>query len=433
MGEGVLTSGFHRAAGTLVCEAVSLTGIAAEVGTPTYVYSASSVRHAYARLAGALTGLPVQIHYAVKANSSLAVLAVLRECGAGVDVVSAGEMHRARLAGFTGAQIVFAGVGKTRREMEQALDIGVQCFNVESEEELELLSLVAQSRGVTAPVSLRINPGVRNVTAAHAYIATGEEGTKFGIPATHGLAAAQRAASLDGIELVGLDMHIGSQIGEVEAFADAQRRLRALLDEIRGAGITTICAVDVGGGFPIAYNDDEPVADLAAFAQVLRDTFGDAGVDLIVEPGRFLVADAGVLLTQVLFRKTSAHKQFMIVDAAMNDLLRPSLYEAHHVIEPVLPTTAGLETVDVVGPVCESGDFLALDRTMPDVGAGTLLAVRTAGAYGYVMSSTYNSRPRAAEVLVDGDRWAVVTARESLDDLVRLERIAPDWRHDRCE
>ncbi len=430
MGEGVLMSGFHRRDGTLVCEDASLTGIAAAVGTPTYVYSAGSVRSAYARLATALAGLPVHIHYAVKANSSLALLALLRECGAGVDVVSAGEMHRAHLAGFTGSQIVFAGVGKTRREMAQALDLGVHCFNVESEEELELLSLVALERGVTAPVSLRINPGVGNVTAAHAYIATGEEGTKFGIPATRGLAAAQRAAALDGIDLIGLDMHIGSQIGEVEAFADAQRRLRALLDEIRAAGITSVRAVDVGGGFPIAYTEREPDADLAAFAGVLRTTFGDAGVDLIVEPGRFLVADAGVLLTEVLFRKSSGPKHFMIVDAAMNDLLRPSLYEAHHAIEPVLPTAAAVRTVDVVGPVCESGDFLALDRDMPDVGAGTLLAVRTAGAYGYVMSSTYNSRPRAAEVLVDGDRWAVVTARETLDDLIRLERIAPDWRHD---
>ncbi len=428
MGEGVLTTGFWRRDGVLVCEDVPLTTIANAVGTPTYVYSSASIRAAYARLATALHGLPVHIHYAMKASSNLAVLRVVRSCGAGVDVVSAGELHRARLAGFEGHDIVFAGVGKTRTDLEYALDVGVQCVNVESEAELEVLSDVAMARGCVAPVSLRINPGVVNVTAGHAYIATGEEGTKFGIPITRGIAAAQRAASLPGIELVGLDMHIGSQIAEVEAFADAQLRLRALLDAIRAEGITTVRSVDVGGGFPIAYNDTEPSADLAGFARVLHDAFGDAGVHLIVEPGRYLVAAAGVLLTNVLYRKQSGSKHFMIVDAGMNDLLRPSHYEAHHGIEPVLATAAAMQVVDVVGPVCESGDFLALDREMPDVGAGTLLAVRDAGAYGYVMSSNYNSRPNPAEVLVDGDRWAVVTVRQTLDELVRHERISPEWR-----
>jgi diaminopimelate decarboxylase len=428
MGEGVLTAGFRRRDGELVCDEVALTTIAAAVGTPTYVYSAAAVRAAYARLASALAGLPVHIHYAMKANSCLALLRVVQECGAGVDVVSSGELHRARTAGFDGDGIVFAGVGKTRLDLEHALDVGVQCVNVESEEELELLSRVASARGSAAPVSLRINPGVVNVTAGHAYIATGEEGTKFGIPLSRGLQAAQRAAALPGIELVGLDMHIGSQIAEVAAFADAQQRLRGLLDAVRAAGIDTVRLIDVGGGFPVAYFDGEPVADLDGFARVLRETFGDAGVELIVEPGRFLVAEAGVLLTEVLYRKESG-KHFMIVDAGMNDLLRPSHYEAHHEIEPVLPTRAPLQTVDVVGPVCESGDFLALGREMPDVGAGTLLAVRNAGAYGYVMSSTYNSRPRPAEVLVDGDRWAVVTVRETWDDLLRGEHMLPDWRY----
>jgi len=429
MGEGVLTTGFWRRDGILLCEDVPLTTIAAAVSTPTYVYSAASIRAAYRALSTALAGLPVHIHYAMKANSNLAVLRVVLECGAGVDVVSSGELHRARLAGFAGHDIVFAGVGKTRADLEYALDVGVQCVNVESEAELELLSELAVARGAVAPVSLRINPGVVNVTAGHAYIATGEEGTKFGIPLSRGIVAALRTAELPGLELVGLDMHIGSQIAEVEAFADAQRRLRALLDAIRAAGVTTVRSVDVGGGFPIAYHDDEPVADLPGFARVLRETFGDAGVDLIVEPGRFLVAEAGVLLTEVLYRKESGSKHFMIVDAGMNDLLRPSHYEAHHGIEPVLPVTAPMQTVDVVGPVCETGDFLALDRAMPDVGAGTLLAVLHAGAYGYVMSSNYNSRPNPAEVLVDGERWAVVTVRQTLDELVRHERISPDWRH----
>ena len=428
MGEGILTTGIRRHSGELLCDDVSLSSIAAAVGTPSYVYSASAVREAYARLEHALRGLNAHIHYAMKANSNLAVLRVLHACGAGVDVVSSGELHRALLAGFSGQQIVFAGVGKTRVELQHALRVGVQCVNVESEEELELLSQVAVALRAVAPVSLRINPGVANVMAGHAYIATGEEGSKFGIPLTRGLQAATRAAELPGIALIGLDMHIGSQIADVEAFADAQRRLRELLDDVRQSGIDTIRSVDVGGGFPVAYHDAEPIADLDGCARVLRETFGDAGVELIVEPGRFLVAEAGVLLTEVLYRKESGAKRFMIVDAGMNDLIRPSHYEAHHEIEPVFESAAALQTVDVVGPVCETGDFLALDRPMPDVGAGTLLAVRNAGAYGYVMSSTYNSRPRPAEVLVDGDRWAIVALRESQDDMVRLERLAPDWR-----
>jgi diaminopimelate decarboxylase len=428
MGEGVLTSGFWRRDGELVCDSVTLTTIAGAVGTPSYVYSAAAVRAAYTRLSVALEGLPVRIHYAMKANSNLALLSVVRECGAGVDVVSSGELYRARQAGFAGSDIVFAGVGKTRVDLEYALDVGVQCVNVESEEELELLSIVASSRGARAPVSLRINPGVESVSAGHAYIATGEEGTKFGIPIDRGVAASLRATALPGVELIGLDMHIGSQIGEVTAFADAQHKLRGLLDDVRAAGVTTIRHIDVGGGFPVAYHDAEPMADLEAFALVLGAAFGDAGVELIVEPGRFLVAEAGVLLTEVLYRKESGGKKFMIVDAGMNDLIRPSHYEAHHAIETVKPSVEATTTVDVVGPVCESGDFLALNRPMPDVGAGALLAVRNAGAYGHVMSSNYNSRPRPAEVLVDGDRWGVVTVRESLEDLVRNERISPDWR-----
>lgn len=428
MGEGVLSPGFHLDGGELACDGVPLRAIAAVAGTPTYVYSAAAVRDAYQRLARALRGLPVHIHYAMKANSNLALLEVVRECGGGVDVVSAGELHRARLAGFTGDQIVFAGVGKTRTEMEHALDVGVHCLNVESEEELELLSTVATARGDTARVALRINPGVANVTAAHTYIATGEEGTKFGIPIDQGVRVAQRAVALPGIELIGLDMHIGSQIADVAAFADAHARLRALLDAVRAAGITSVRSVDVGGGFPVSYTDEEPHADLDAFARVLAASFGDAEVQLIVEPGRFLVAEAGVLLTEVLFRKEAGSKRFMIVDAGMNDLLRPSHYEAHHDIEPVVPTDAPETVVDVVGPVCESGDFLALGRALPDVGQGTLLAVRNAGAYGYVMSSSYNSRPRPAEVMVDGGRWAITKVRETLDDLVQHDRLTPEWR-----
>jgi diaminopimelate decarboxylase len=428
MGEGVLTAGFWRQDGALWCEDVPLTHIAAQCGTPTYVYSATAIREAYRRLVAALAGLPVHVHYAMKANSALGILRLLHDEGAGVDVVSSGELHRARLAGFQGDHIVFAGVGKSRLDLEYALDADVQCINVESEAELALLSAVATSRGAVARVSLRINPGVDNVTAGHAYIATGEDGNKFGIPIARGRAAAAQAAQLPGVALVGLDMHIGSQIGTAEAFRSAHAKLRGLLDAIRADGISSISTVDVGGGFAVPYADGEPTADLEAFAASLREYFGNAGVELIVEPGRYLVADAGVLLTEVLYRKVSGPKSFVIVDAGMNDLLRPSHYEAHHDIVTVLPGTWPMMTVDVVGPVCESGDFLALDRSMPDVPAGTLLAVMHAGAYGYAMSSNYNARPRPSEILIQGGEWAVITARETLDDLVRLDRPSPEWR-----
>lgn len=428
MGEGVLTAGFRRRDGALHCEDVALGAIAEAVGTPTYVYSASAIREAHDRLAAALAGLPVRIHYAVKANSNLAVLRVIQECGAGADIVSAGELHRARLAGFRGEDIVFAGVGKTRWEMEHALDAGVLFFNVESEGELALLAQVAAERGEVARVSLRINPGVDDAAAGHAYITTGEAGSKFGIDVHRALDAARVAMAHEALELVGLDMHIGSQIGELAAFAAAQRRLRRLLDEVREAGATSIRWVDVGGGFPVAYTAEEPQADLAGFAALLHEQFGDAGVHLIVEPGRYLVAEAGVLLSTVLYRKTSGRKAFVVIDAAMNDLLRPSLYEAHHAIEPVLDTDVPTVTADVVGPVCETGDFLAMDRAIADVPPGTLLAIRDAGAYGAAMSSNYNTRPRAAEVLVQGGQWGVVAVRETLDDIVRRERVAPDWR-----
>ena len=428
MGEGLLTGGFRREAGALVCEDVPLVAIAEAVGTPTYVYSAATIRGAYRRLADALAGLPVRIHYAVKANSNLAVLRLLQELGAGADIVSAGELHRARLAGFRGEDIVFAGVGKTRTEIEHALDADVLFFNVESEAELRTIAELADARGAVARVALRVNPGVDDVAAGHAYITTGEPGSKFGIDYDQAVAVAQLAQSLPSIALVGLDMHIGSQIAEVDAFAAAQRRLRALLEQLRHDGCTTIRWVDLGGGFPVAYTSGEATADLDGFARVTREIFGDAGVQLLVEPGRYLVAEAGVLLGTVLYRKTSGGKSFIITDVAMNDLLRPSLYEAHHEIEPVLPTEAPSVVVDVVGPVCETGDFLAMDRPMPDVPAGTLLAVRDTGAYGYAMSSNYNARPRAAEVLVHDARWAVVAARETLDDLVRQDRPEPEWR-----
>jgi diaminopimelate decarboxylase len=428
MGEGVLTAGFRRREGALHCEDVPLAAIAEAVGTPTFVYSASAIREAHDRLATALTGLPVRIHYAVKANSNLAVLRVIQECGAGADIVSAGELHRARLAGFRGEDIVFAGVGKTRWEMEHALDAGVLFFNVESEGELALLAQVAAERGETARVSIRINPGVDDAAAGHAYITTGEAGSKFGIDVHRALDAARVAMAHASLELVGLDMHIGSQIGELAAYAAAQRRLRQLLDDVRAAGCTTLRWIDVGGGFPVAYTDDEPSADLAGFAALLHEHFGEAGVHLIVEPGRYLVAEAGVLLSTVLYRKTSGRKAFVVTDAAMNDLLRPSLYEAHHAIEPVVDTGAPLVTADIVGPVCETGDFLAMDRAVADVAPGTLLAIRDAGAYGAAMSSNYNTRPRAAEVLVQGNQWGVVAVRETLDDIVRRERVAPEWR-----
>ena len=434
MGEGVLTPAagsasageepFGRVGGSLHCEGVSLERRAELVQTPTYVYSSASVRAQFARLDDAFGALPHRLHYSVKANSSLAVLALLRELGAGLDIVSGGELYRARLAGFEGSDIVFSGVGKTARELDEALAVGVRFVNVESEGELLLLDEVARRRGVVAPVALRVNPEV-SVDTPHEYTRTGGRGHKFGIPFEEAADAARLARSLPGIRLVGLDMHIGSQISDFAPYGAAIERVLALRDRLRRDGADEIRHLDIGGGLSVPYEEEAP-ADVERYARGVAALVAGSGLELVLEPGRFLVANAGVLLTRVLYRKRSGAKEYVITDAGMNDLVRPSHYQAFHHVEAVTPN-GRRATADVVGPVCESGDFFALDRRMDDVQPGDLLAIRSAGAYGFVMASNYNSRPRAAEVLVDGDRYAVATERESYEDLVRREHVSPTW------
>ncbi len=425
VGESVLASGVARVGGVLYCEGVALERIADEVGTPTYVYSAAVIRDRYARLDAALSAVPHRIHYTLKANSNRAVLRVLRHMNAGVDVVSGGELYRALKAGFVGADVLFGGVGKTEVELRQALEAGVLLINVESEAELRLLDRIAGELGVVAPMGIRVNPEV-SVDSAHRYIKTGEKGAKFGVPLDEVLAVARVAATLPNIDLLALDMHIGSQLFRVDGYVDGTDRLIDLVDQLRREGIDTLMYLDIGGGLGVSY-DAEESPSLELFAESIVPRVQRTGLTLLMEPGRFIVGNAGILLTRVLYRKRTGGRDFLIGDAGMTELLRPSHYDAYHRIEAVHAAHAQM-TADVVGPVCESGDFLALDRTMDEANAGDLLAVHDVGAYGYVMASNYNTRPRGAEVLVDGDQFAVVTARERYEDLVHLERDDPDWR-----
>jgi diaminopimelate decarboxylase len=417
--------GFARDPEGLRCEGVALEKIAREVGTPCYVYSAAGIREQYALLRNALGKLDARLHYSVKANSSIAILALLRELGAGLDIVSGGELFRALKAGYKGSDVVFSGVGKTEREMEEALRAEVLLFNVESEQELHALDAVARRLGITAPVALRVNPEVL-VDTPHPYTRTGEKGMKFGIPFDEALSVAKVAATLGNVRLMGLDMHVGSQISQFAPYEVGLQRLLHLRREIERDTKIKLEYLDIGGGLAVTY-DAERSVDVSRFGEVIIALVGGSGLRIILEPGRFLVGNAGVLLTRVLYRKRSGGKEFIIADAGMTDLLRPSHYNAFHRIEAVKPT--GRTTVaDVVGPICESGDFLALDRQIDDAAPGDLLAVQSTGAYGFVMSSNYNSRPRPAEVLVDGDRFAVITRRETYEDLIRNEETRPEWR-----
>lgn len=416
---------FPREGGVLCAEQVPLPVIAQSVGTPCYVYGASTIRARLQRLAAAFSDVPHHVHFAMKANSSLAILRMLQELGAGVDIVSGGELFRAREAGFAGSDIVFSGVGKTVREIEQALDEQVLLINVESEAELVTIDAVAAARGVVAPIAIRVNPEV-TVETPHAYIKTGEKGQKFGIPRDDVERIAAHAMSLPNVALKGLGMHLGSQIANADPMRDALPRLLEVVARVRAQG-HQLAFLDVGGGLAVPYAPGEPAADVEDYAALVKAATRETGLQLLLEPGRFIVADAGVLLTTVLYRKHAAGKDFVVTDAGMNDLVRPALYQAYHAIDAVVET-AGRVTADVVGPICESGDFYAKDRVMADVQAGELLAVRTTGAYGYTMASNYNSRPRPAEVLVDGSRFAVITERERYEDLVRLERAHLQWR-----
>jgi diaminopimelate decarboxylase len=404
---------------TLHCEGVSLAALADAVGTPVYVYSTAALLESYRAYERAFAGIPHLVCYSVKANSTLGLIATLARAGAGADIVSGGELYRALRAGVPAGKIIFSGVGKTREEMRDALKAGILMFNVESVSELRALDEVARELGVRAPVGLRVNPDVDPQT--HEYIATGLRTSKFGIPYERAVAAYEEAARLPGLEIVGVDMHIGSQLTKAAPFHDAVARIVALVGELRARRIA-ISTVDVGGGLGIRYRDETPPSP-AEYAAALLPALRALGVTVLLEPGRSIVGNAGILLARVLYRKETGAKSFVIVDAAMNDLIRPSFYDAYHAILPVREPGAGTptETVDVVGPICESGDFLARDRDLPRAGEGDLLAVMSAGAYGSVMASNYNTRPRAPEALVDGNRYTIVRRRETLEDLVAGE------------
>ena len=412
--------------GTLHAENVDLTKLAAEVGTPFYCYSTATLERHYKVFAGAFADVPSLVCYAMKANSNQAVIATLARQGAGADVVSEGELKRALAAGVPPQRIMFSGVGKTARELAAAIDAGILCINVESEPELNLLSSIAAAKGRSAHVSLRVNPDVDAKT--HKKIATGKSENKFGIPISHAREVYARAAKLPGIHVAGVDMHIGSQITELSPFADAFALLSEFVQTLRGDG-HKISHVDLGGGLGIPYHgDEEAPPSPEAYAAVVKQATRNLGCTLIFEPGRLMVGNAGILVTQVLYVKHGEGKQFVIVDAAMNDLIRPTLYEAHHDIKPVHEAAKGAQriTADVVGPVCETGDFLALDRDMALPASGDLLAVMTAGAYGAVQAGTYNTRALVPEVLVNRAQWALVRPRMEVEQLIALDRM-PDW------
>ena len=417
---------FQYRDGRLHAEDVDLTALAAEVGTPFYCYSTATLERHYRVFAEAFSGDDALVCFAMKANSNQAVLATLARRGAGMDIVSEGELRRALAAGVPGSRIVFSGVGKTKDEMAAALEAGILCFNVESEPELAALSEVAASRGERAPVSIRVNPDVDALT--HAKISTGKSENKFGIPITRAREVYARAAAMPGLDLVGVDTHIGSQITDLTPFESAARRLCELAGALLSDG-HKLHHVDFGGGLGIPYRDDNaPPPDPAALAAILRPHFRPLGLRPVFEIGRMIAGNAGILVARVIYVKPTEAKTFVIVDAAMNDLIRPTLYEAFHALRPVAEAApdAPRITADVVGPVCETGDYLALAREMPEVAAGDLIAVMSAGAYGAVQAGTYNSRRLVPEVLVSGDRSAVVRPRPSYEELIRLDRV-PEW------
>ncbi|MCQ4234308.1 diaminopimelate decarboxylase [Pseudomonas stutzeri] len=406
--------------GQLFAEGVALPALAQRFGTPTYVYSRAHIEAQYRAYADALDGMPHLVCFAVKANSNLGVLNVLARLGAGFDIVSRGELERVLAAGGQPDRIVFSGVGKTRDDMRRALEVGVHCFNVESTDELERLQQVAAELGVKAPVSLRVNPDVDAGT--HPYISTGLKENKFGIAIADAEAVYARAAELANLEVVGVDCHIGSQLTSLPPFLDALDRLLALIDRLATRGIQ-IRHLDLGGGLGVRYRDEQP--PLAGdYIQAVRQRIEGRGLALVFEPGRSIVANAGLLLTRVEYLKHTAHKDFAIVDAAMNDLIRPALYQAWMNVVAVQPHEGDARRYDIVGPICETGDFLAKDRELA-LAEGDLLAVCSAGAYGFVMSSNYNTRGRAAEVLVDGDEAFEVRRRESVQELYAGESLLP--------
>jgi diaminopimelate decarboxylase len=409
-------SGFERIGATLHVDGVALEAVAERFGTPTYVYSAALVRERYRAFDAAFAGRPHRICYAVKANSNLALLRLLADLGAGFDIVSGGELERVLRAGGRPERVVFSGVGKTRQEIERALDVGIGCFNVESEMELGRIETLARARGLRAPVSVRVNPDVDAET--HPYISTGLKENKFGVSSAAVPGLYRRIENSDALRAVGIDFHIGSQLTRVEPFLDAIDRVLELVDGLAADGIT-LEHLDLGGGLGVRYDDETP-PDLEAYARGVTERTAGRGLELLFEPGRWLVGDAGALLVRVEYAKENEGRRFLVVDGAMNDLLRPALYQAWHDIEVVTERGTETQIVDVVGPVCESADFLGKGRAL-GAGPGDLLAVRSAGAYGFGMSSNYNTRGRAAEVLVDGGAAQLVRRRETIEDQLACE------------
>lgn len=411
---------FTERQGKLYVENVALQEVAEKFGTPAYVYSRAAFTQHYMDYANALGDHPGMVCYAVKANSNIAILNVLARLGAGFDIVSGGELERVLAAGAEPSRIVFSGVGKTRDEMTAALNIGIHCFNVESEEELELLSNVASTLNTQANISLRVNPDVDAQT--HPYISTGLKENKFGIDIVRALAVYRRAKELPGICIKGVDCHIGSQLTELTPFLDALDRLLHLVDSLEADGIT-LSHLDLGGGLGVTYDAEQPPS-VDHYMQAIKARIGDRPLALMFEPGRSIAANAGVLLTKVLYLKPTEHRNFAIIDAAMNDNIRPALYQAWQGIRPVKKNNTPTQVWDLVGPVCETGDFLGKDRTL-SLSTGDVLAVMSAGAYGFTMSSNYNTRPRAVEILVDGEQCHVIRERETLPDLLRGEHLLP--------
>ena len=410
---------FNERSGRLYAEDIPLKTLAETHGTPLYVYSRATLERHYRAFDQAFGEMAHLICYAVKANSNLAILNVLARLGSGFDIVSGGELERVLRAGGDPSRVVFSGVGKREDELRQALEVGIRCFNVEVPDELDILNRLAGERGIRAPISLRVNPDVDANT--HPYISTGLRENKFGIPMDSAFGEYLRAKSLPHLKIVGIDCHIGSQLTKIDPFLDAFDRLLGMVDRLAAEGIV-LDHIDIGGGLGIRYNDENP-PEPAEYAAAVIDRLKGRKVSLFMEPGRAIVGNAGVLLTQVLYLKSNGEKHFAVVDAAMNDLIRPSLYQAWQAILPVEPSTATpSKHYDIVGPVCETGDFLGKDRELA-IAPGDVLAVRSAGAYGFTMSSNYNSRPRAAEILVDGDRAHVVRQRETVEGLFALESI----------
>ncbi len=414
---------FQYRDGVLHAEDVPLTRLADEVGTPLYVYSAATLKRHFLAFEEAFAGLDHLVCYSVKANSNLGVLNLLASLGAGMDIVSGGELHRALSAGADPGRIVFSGVGKQRWELSMALEAGILMFNVESVQELDLLDQTARGMQRRAPAAIRVNPDVDPGT--HPYIATGLRKSKFGLPMEAAWDQYRRAADMPGIEIRGVSCHIGSQLTDISPFGDALKRMLDLIERLRGAGLN-IDYLDLGGGLGITYDQEEPPHPVE-YGQVISPEVKDTGLTLILEPGRVIAGNAGILLSRVIYTKQGEAKDFVVVDGGMNDLIRPSLYSAYHQINPVVATEGPTSPKDIVGPICESGDFLAQDRPLADLAPGDLIAVMSAGAYGFVMASNYNSRGRPAEVLVSGADYHVVRTRERITDLIRGETVPAEF------